>query len=53
MSKEISFNNLFYYYKNPKTALKTFIDFRVPIRFYNNIRNGERSIKKIEEDKKN
>ena len=52
MSKEINFNNLIYYSKNPKLTPINFVDFKGPKHIYNNIENGETSIEKIEEDKK-
>ena len=52
MSKETNFNNLIYYYKNPNLAPINFIDFKGSMYIYNNIKNGETSIEKIEEDRK-
>ena len=52
MSKEIDFNNLIYYFRNPNHAPINFINFKGPIHIYN-IKNGETSTRKIEGDKKN
>ena len=51
MSKEIDFNNLIYYFRNPNLAPINFINFKGPIHIYN-IKSGETSTRKIEGDKK-
>ena len=52
ISKEINFNNLTYHFKGSNTAPINFIDFRGPMHIYNEIKNGNISIEKIEEDQK-
>ena len=51
-SKEINFNNLTYHFKGSNTAPINFIDFRGSMHIYNDIKNGNISIEKIEEDQK-
>ena len=48
IAKQIDFNNLTYYFKNYLTI--NFVGFRGPMYTYNNIKNGNTSIEKIEED---
>ena len=50
MSDEINFNNLTYYFASPNLAPINFIGFKGPLNFYNEIKNGETSVEKIEED---
>ena len=52
ISKEIDFNDLIYCFKGPNTAPINFIDFRGPMHIYDEIKNGNISIEKIEEDQK-
>ena len=52
ISKEINFNNLTYHFKGSNTAPINFIDFRGPMHIYNEIKNGNISIEKTEEDQK-
>ena len=53
ISKEIDFNNLTYRFKGSHTAPTNFIDFRGPMHFYNEIKNSNISMEKIEEDQNN
>ena len=52
ISKEISFNNFTYHFKGSNTPPINFIEFRDPVRIYNEIKNGNISIQKSEEDQK-
>ena len=52
ISKKINFNNLTYHFKGSNTAPINFIDFRGPMHIYNEIKNGNISIEKTEEDQK-
>ena len=52
ISNEIDFNDLIYCFKGPNTAPINFIDFRGPMHIYDEIKNGNISIEKIEEDQK-
>ena len=52
ISKEINFNNLTYHFKGSNTAPINFVDFRGPMHIYNEIKNGNISIEKTEEDQK-
>ena len=51
-SKEINFNNSTYHFKGSNTAPINLIDFRGSMHIYNDIKNGNISIEKIEEDQK-
>ena len=50
MNKEIKFKNLIYYFKSPNFSPTNFIGFRGPLSVYNIIKNGNTSIKKLEEE---
>ena len=50
--KKIGFNNLIYHFKRSNTAPVNSIDCRGPMYIYNEIKNCNISIEKIEEDKK-
>ena len=52
IGKQIDFNNLTYYFKNKKISPINFIGFRGPLHIYNNIKNGNTSLEKIDKDKK-
>ena len=52
IGKEIDFNNLTYHFKSSNTAPINFIDFRGPMHIYNETKNGNISIEKIEADQK-
>ena len=52
ISKEIDFNHLTYRFKGSNIAPMNFIKFKGPMHIYNEIKNGNVSIKKIEEDQK-
>ena len=52
IGKEIDFNNLTYHFKTSHTAPINFIHFRGPMHIYNETKNGNISIEKIEEDQK-
>ena len=52
ISKKNNFNNLTHHSKSSNTAKINFIDFRAPMHVYNEIKNGNMSIEKIEQDKK-
>ena len=49
-SKQIYFNNLIYYFTTPRLAPISFIRFKCPMHIYSNVKNGEKSMEKIEED---
>ena len=50
MSEKNNFNNLTYFFTNPNLAPIIFIGFRGSLNIYNEIGNGNISIKKAEED---
>ena len=52
VSKEINFNNLAYHFKDSNTAPINFIDFDGSMHIYDEIKNGNISTAKIEEDQK-
>ena len=52
ISKEINFNNLTYHFKGWNTAPINHIGFRGPMHIFNEMKNGNISIEKTEEDKK-
>ena len=52
VSKEINFNNLAYHFKDSNTAPINFIDFNGPMHICDEIKNGNISTSKIEEDQK-
>ena len=52
ISKQIGFKNLTYYFKSKDIVPINFIGFRGPLHIYENIKNGNTSIKKVEEDQK-
>ena len=51
VSKQIHFNSLIYHYKG-NTAPNTFIGFQGPLRFFNNIKEGNITLEKAEEEQK-
>ena len=52
LNKQIDFNNLSYYFKNKNISPINFIGFRDPVHIFDDIRNCNTSIKKVEEDQK-
>ena len=52
MAKQIDFTNLTYYFKGLNLASINFTGFRGLMHIYNEIKNGNMSIEKIEEDQK-
>ena len=52
IGKQIDFNNLTYYFKNKNISPTNFIGFRGPLHIYNNIKNDNTSLEKIDKDKK-
>ena len=50
MNREIDFNNFTYYLKNLNLAPINFIGFRGPLHIFEEIKNDNISIKKLEED---
>ena len=50
--KNVNFNNLTHHFKGLNTAPINFIDFRGRIHIYNEIKNGNISAEKIEEDQR-
>ena len=50
MNREIDFNNFTYYFKNLNLAPINFIGFRGPLHIFEEIKNDNISIKKLEED---
>ena len=52
IGEQTDFNNLIYYFKGKNISPMNYIGFRGPIHNYNNIKNGNKSIEKIEKDKK-
>ena len=51
VKKQIDFNSLIYHYKS-NTAPNTFIGFKGPLRFFNNIKEGNIALEKAEEEQK-
>ena len=51
VKKQIDFNSLIYHYKS-NTAPNTFIGFKSPLRFFNNIKEGNIALEKAEEEQK-
>ena len=49
LSKQNDFDNLIYYYKG-NTPPKTFVGFKGPLRFSNNIKEGNIALEKAEEE---
>ena len=52
MSSQIDFNTLIYYFTTPGLAPINFIKFKVLIHIYNNIKKGNATLEKIENDQK-
>ena len=52
ISKQIDFSNLTYYFEDKNITPINFIGFRGPMHIYNDIKDGNISIEKIEEDQK-
>ena len=52
MKDEINFNDLTHYFRSPNLAPINFVGFRGPLNIYNEIKNDETSIEKIDEDHK-
>ena len=52
IAKQIDFNNLTYYFTDLNLAPINFIKFKGPMHIYNDIKNGNTPIEKIEEDQK-
>ena len=50
ITEKNDFNNLTYYFTSPNLVPINFISFRGPLIIYNEIKNGNTSIKKAEED---
>ena len=50
LSEKNDFKNLTYYFTNPNLALINFVGFRRPLDIYNEVKNGNISILKGEED---
>ena len=53
ISKEIDFNNLTYYFKGQAIPPINFIGFRGPLNIYKEIKNGNITLEKIEENQEN
>ena len=51
-SKEIDFNNFVYHFKGPNITPINFIGFRGPLHIFNEIKNRNTLLKKVEEDQK-
>ena len=51
LSREIDFNKLIYHYKS-KTSPKHFLSFKDPLKFYKNIKEGNKTLEKAEEEQK-
>ena len=51
-SKEIDFNNFVYHFKGPNITPINFIRFRGPLHIFNEIKNRNTLLKKVEEDQK-
>ena len=51
VKKQIDFNSLIYHYKS-NTDPNTFIGFKGPLRFFNNIKEGNIALEKAEEEQK-
>ena len=52
MNDEINFNDITHYFRSPNLAPINFVGFRGPLNIYNEIKNDETSIEKIDEDHK-
>ena len=52
MSKQIDFNNLIYHFTTPGLAPINFIRFKNPAHIYNDIKNGNAALEKIQENEK-
>ena len=52
LSKQIDCNNLIYHYMK-KTVTKIFLSFKGPLKFYKNIKEGNITLEKAEENKNN
>ena len=51
LSKQISYRNLFYYFKSKSAPIK-FLRFKTPLSFYRNIKDIHITLKKVEKDQK-
>ena len=51
LSKQIDFNNLFYYYKG-RNGPKNFVGFKGPLSFYRSIKEGNITLAKAKEQQK-
>ena len=51
MSREINFNNLIYPFKGPSPSI-SFTKFEGPMCTYNQLRNGDKTLSRLEEDQK-
>ena len=49
MSKEISYGNLIYDFKGPTPSIN-FAIFGGPMRFYNQLKNGDKSLQQVEKE---
>ena len=52
MKDQIDFDNLIYYFITPSLAPINFIRFKGPMHIYNDIKNGDTTLEKTEEDEK-
>ena len=52
MSKQIYFNNLIYHFTTPGLVPINFVRFKNPAHIYNDIKNGNAALEKIEENQK-
>ena len=53
VSKQFGFHNPIHKFKNQNLDPITFINFKGPMHIYNNMKNGNASVEKIEENKNN
>ena len=49
MSSEINFNNLIYYFKGPSPSI-IFTEFGDTMYTYNQLKNGDKTLRQVEED---
>ena len=52
VSREINYNKLIYHFTTPGIAPINFINFKVPLNTFKEIRDGDKTLEEIEEDQK-
>ena len=51
ISRELNFNNLVYHFKGQSSSI-SFIEFGGPMYTYNQLKNGDKALRQVEEDQK-